>query len=144
MPDEPLWCLVIPSDSVFHPSVPLDLLQAPARTDIAQFVGDLVGGHFQVIGGPAGAWMYLNEEGKLIGMRENLVATALAHEAGLSLSDWIAGPVVMFGRADNEGWDTPIPEEFLALLERRGCHIVGRQAQADLTNKRSDSPDMSD
>lgn len=141
MPDD-LWCLVIPPGSVFHRSVPLHLLRAPARTGVGEFVRDLVGGHFQVIGGPAGAWMYLNEDGKFLGLRENSVATALAHEAGLSLGDWIVGQVVMFGKADGEGWDTPIPEELLELLERRGCHIIGRQAEADLIGDQSDRPDM--
>lgn len=128
MPDDPLWCLVIPSNSVLHPSVPLDVLRAPTGTALAGFVNDMVGGSFEVVRGPAGAWMYLNEEGKFLHMRENLVATALAHEVGLSLADWIAGQVVVFGQADDDGWDTSVPEEFLALVEKRGCHIVRRQS----------------
>jgi hypothetical protein len=131
MPDEPLWCLVIPSNSEFHRSVPLDLLRAPAGDGLGEFVNDLVGGHFQVVRAPAGASMYLHDEGKFIGLRENVVATALAHDAGLSLGDWVVGQVVMFGLPDHDGWDTSVPDELLALLERRGCHIAGRQAPSE-------------
>jgi hypothetical protein len=126
---EPLLCLVIPSNAVFADWVPLDVLRAPTGAGIGEFVGDLVGGHFQVIRCGAGAWMYLNEDGKELGLPENMVATAVAHEAGLSLADFIVGQVVVFGAPDDEGWDTSVPEEFLALLEARGCQIMRRPTE---------------
>lgn len=53
----------------------------------------------------------------------NIVATRIAHDAGLSLGDWIAGPVVAVGRPDNVGFDTPVPERFLKYVESLGCQI---------------------
>lgn len=121
-----LRCLVIPTDARFHPSIPLDVLEAPADEGMAEFVADLVGGHFQVVAGPARSSMYLHEEGKFVPLQENQVATALAHEAGLSMADWIAGQVVVVGRPDEIGYDTSVPDELLVLLEQRGCEIRGR------------------
>jgi hypothetical protein len=132
---EPLLCLVIPSNSGLHPHVPLDILRAPTGAGIGEFVSDLVGGPFQVIRCGAGAWMYLNEDGKSLGLRENHLATTLAHEAGLSLADFIVGQVVVFGEADNEGWDTSVPEEFLALLEARGCQLMRRPIENAATDQ---------
>jgi hypothetical protein len=129
MSDEPtpLHVLVIPSQAGFHEWLPLDVLEAPARDGLAEFLNDLVGGFFQVVSGPAGSSFYLSDDGKFRNLAENAVATALAHEAaGLSVADWIAGPVVVCGRPDREGNDTSVPEEFLRLLEDRGCTVRRR------------------
>ena len=128
MPDEPAppLCLVIPSEAQFYPGVPLDLLQAPPHAEFGEFIRDLVGGQFQVIRGPMDAWIYLNEDGKSLPLKENYVATAMGHEAGLSLADYVVGQVVVVGAPDSEGYDTSVPDAFLKHLEQCGCTIRRR------------------
>lgn len=118
--------VVIPSGARFHRAMVFDVFEAPRDDGFAELVHDLVGGPFQVVAAPAGAAMYLHEEGKYVGLPENTVATILAHEAGLPVSDWIAGQVVVVGKPDEVGYDTSVPEALLALLDKRGCTISRR------------------
>jgi hypothetical protein len=63
---------------------------------------------------------YINEEGKLVGLAVNVYGDVmireLLSESGRRLlpGDVIVGPVVFVGAPDEEGWDTDLPEEFLA------------------------------
>lgn len=51
-----------------------------------------------------GATAYVNEEGKLQGLRENMTATDLAHaHAAIYTDDYIAGNMLIVGNCDNDG-----------------------------------------
>ena len=51
--------------------------------------------------------MYLHEEGKILNLPINRRATYLARKhAGISLTDYIVGDVVLVGEVDDEGYET--------------------------------------
>ena len=61
-----------------------------------------------------GATAYVNEEGKLQGLRKNEVATALAHaHNAIYGDDWIAGNMLIVGNSDDEGEMTSLTTEWL-------------------------------
>ena len=60
------------------------------------------------------ATMYLNEEGKLLGLLGNPVATFLATRYGL-LDDVIVGNVIIVGPPNNEGEDTSLSDNWARL-----------------------------
>lgn len=68
---------------------------------------------------------YINEEGKLIDLPENHMATDLWYESGqrILLGDYIAGNAVFFGGADSDGNNTDAPnslmEELTKIAKRR-------------------------
>lgn len=123
-------CLVIPSNAVFGPSPPCDLLTLGRGPDIdlAAAINDLVGGWFEVVGAPHGANMYLNQDGKALRLPENIVATTLARQsdAPIQVHDFVAGQVVVVGGPDVDGSDLDVPDEFLAHMESLGCSLRGR------------------
>lgn len=119
--------LVIPTNAVFSADVPLDLLwiEGDDDTSFAAAFHDLVASNFQVVRGPDGAWLYVNEDGKALGLPENLVATALAHAANtISMADFIVGQVIVVGPPDNAGYDTDVPDAFLHTVRHAGCTIL--------------------
>ena len=59
-------------------------------------------------------YLYLNEEGKLIGLEINELATSLAN--GLSSYDIIVGDVVIVGPLDEEGNHLSVTPEVLGRL----------------------------
>jgi hypothetical protein len=66
-------------------------------------------------------YMFINEEGKLLGLDINKVATFLAKNSGNLMSDdYIAGNAVIFGQADDEGNSTDVPERTISLLKDMG------------------------
>lgn len=75
----------------------------------------VVGGYIEAVGlkCPTPATAYINEEGKLEGLDVNLAATRIAH---LMPGDFIAGPMIVLGAPDDEGDDTPVPDEVLSWL----------------------------
>jgi transcriptional antiterminator Rof (Rho-off) len=80
-----------------------------------EWVADLVGEPFERIPGPVGAQFCCRHNGVSLGLRENMVATALAHDAGtVSLSEYIAGQV------HDAGWEL-VPrariDQYLELSE---------------------------
>jgi predicted extracellular nuclease len=71
-------------------------------TQIKEEVGGLIEAvHF----GDNFYFCYANEEGKLIGLPENQIATDLWYQSGqvIMLGDYIAGDVVFFGGIDEDG-----------------------------------------
>lgn len=57
--------------------------------------------------------MYCNEEGKLLGLPYNDLASDLL---GPDNPDWIAGDVVLVGTPDRDGYDTSLPQGFVDVL----------------------------
>jgi hypothetical protein len=91
-----------------------------------EWVADLVGEPFERIPGPVGAQFCCRHNGVSLGLRENMVATALAHDAGtVSLSEYIAGQVVVVGPPDGHGYDTSVPNVLLTRLRDLNCVVEG-------------------
>jgi hypothetical protein len=85
----------------------------------------LVGGNIQAISGP-GWTAYLNEEGKLLGLPGNAVATALAARLGwiYLFGDLLVGPVIFCGPPDDDdGYDTSVVKQVLDEAARRAGHV---------------------
>lgn len=78
----------------------------------------LVGGSVQVVGiRKLGAWMYLDEDGKMKpGTEFNPRATKLSVGC-IHPHDFIVGDVVLMGPPNNQGEDTDLPDDAVAALE---------------------------
>ena len=86
-------------------------------------IAEIVGGYIEAVSfGDKPYFCYINEEGKLLELKENVVATALWYNSGqiVLLGDYIAGDVVFFGLIDDEGSDTDIPASLLEDLVKLG------------------------
>lgn len=70
-----------------------------------------VGGYFDVAQGMIGCSIFVHDEGLLIGLDGNGLATAL-HAYG----HYLAGPAVIAGGVDNEGNTLSVPTEVLAEI----------------------------
>lgn len=63
--------------------------------------------------------MYLNEEGKIVGLPVNPRANRLAHRhRAVFPTDIIVGDVVIVGPTDDDGYDTSLSDEHVAWLHR--------------------------
>lgn len=73
-----------------------------------------VGGWLEVLRLPRWVDMWLNEEGKLIGLPPNPIATGLVRGAGaIADTDYIVGSVMFTGWPDSEGDSTDCPQAFI-------------------------------
>jgi hypothetical protein len=81
-------------------------------------INKAVGGWLEVINFQGNVFVYINEEGKLLGLPLNNRATGLAYSRNIGLipGDVIVGNVVFVGPADNDGNDTDVPEDFAREL----------------------------
>jgi hypothetical protein len=79
---------------------------------------EAVGGHLEALFIGNGIYLYLNEEGKLMGLPYNAVATSLASRS-LQANDYIAGNVVVCG-CDDFGNEVPLTPEQARLVENAG------------------------
>jgi hypothetical protein len=85
---------------------------------------ELVRGNIEATVMPLDHSGYINEEGKLTDppMRLNIEANSLwlraVREGGMMTmpGDYLGGPVVILGPVDDEGWDTPVTDQFIALV----------------------------
>jgi hypothetical protein len=88
---------------------------------------DAVGGHIECVELMDGCDLWLNEEGKLIGLPFNSIATDVALPR-LQFGDVIVGDVVITGRCDRHGNST-------SLLESDGTYhrlrTVAREADGE-------------
>lgn len=78
-----------------------------------------VGGWIQAVYFPHyKAEAYVHEEGKVIGLPENVVATNVWYNSGaqILLGDFLVGDVVFFGEVDEEGNNTEVPAEIVAEI----------------------------
>jgi len=85
----------------------------------SQEMNEAVGGFFDVVRfGNLRFVAYINDEGKLIDLPENKIATALWYDSGekILLGDYIAGDVVFIGDVDEEGYDTSVPNTLIQLI----------------------------
>ena len=89
----------------------------------------IVGGYIEAvyIDGPEGLprCMVIHEEGKLIGLPVNQLATMMAHSwnAGIATDDFIVGPALITGVADtDDGQEMTALEhlDFIPIITRRG------------------------
>ena len=82
-------------------------------TNIQKFVGGL----FQVLDIP-NASIWINEEGKLIGLPFNLRASNLLYlyRSEFIGNDALVGDALVLGQADNEGNTLSVPDKFVDLL----------------------------
>lgn len=81
----------------------------------------LVGGLIELVGFPSGCGCYINEEGKLLNLPVNRIATAIVDTLypGFASYDYIVGPAVFVGPIDSEGYDTSLPPELVELFSKR-------------------------
>lgn len=96
-----------------------------ADWDLAQIQNE-VGGLIQPVEfGDKPYFAYINDEGKLLDLPVNEIATALWYESGqrILLGDFLVGNAVFFGDIDDDGEDTDAPnslmEEFIKIAIRR-------------------------
>lgn len=123
-----ITAIVIPVD----PGQPIRLHQIdPNDLDAYQ---QIIGGNLQIVSldRPPAA-MYLNEEGKLNGMRVNHRATALAwvHNSDFRGSDVIVGPALIVGPTNQHGDDTSVPEDLSDLLTNTKQYRVQVRIESD-------------
>jgi hypothetical protein len=121
-------CLVIPWNAMFSNAITLHVFTIARHSPeyYEEWVADLVGEPFERIPGPVGAQFCCRHNGVSLGLRENMVATALAHDAGtVSLSEYIAGQVVVVGPPDGHGYDTSVPNVLLTRLRDLNCAVEG-------------------
>lgn len=122
----PLRCLVVPWDSVFSHTTPLHVftIDRPSAQDYEEWIADLVGGPFERVPGPADSQFCCKTHAVHLGLRENIIITALAHDAELlSVAEYIAGQVVVVGPADEHGNDTSVPDVLLNRLRDLHCLV---------------------
>lgn len=112
--------IVIPADD----EAPLRQQQLDA-TDLDAYRG-LVDGNLEALPleQPA-ASMYLNGDGKILGLPVNARATMLlwAHTKQLRFQDYIVGDVFLTGPVNADGWDTSVPDELITLLDAERLRI---------------------
>lgn len=95
---------------------PLRTMTLGATSDTLQ---RLVGGHLESVS--RGDWhVYLNAEGHLMELPQNIRAAQLLREEGLDLSDAARGTAVFLGRTGHGG-ETDVPEHLL----RRVAEMFG-------------------
>ena len=82
-------------------------------------INKAVGGYIEAVNfGDKKYFCYINEEGKLLGLPENNLATQLWYDSGqtILLGDYIAGDAIFFGGIDKEGDDVDIDENFIDIF----------------------------
>lgn len=62
-----------------------------------------------------GVTAYVNEEGKLMGLSRNPVASQIAHADGaIYPNDWIAGNMIVMGPLDDDGDSTSLHKDWVS------------------------------
>jgi hypothetical protein len=80
-----------------------------------------VGGYIEAVNyGNQPYFAYINEEGKLLNLDENHLATELWYMSGqrILIGDYIAGDAVFFGLVDEDGNNTDAPIMILEQLRK--------------------------
>lgn len=79
---------------------------------------ELVGGYIEAAPTNGDVTVYVNEEGKINGLPPNTPATFFWWSLAPFMKghDVISGPAVILGPADDEGDETPVPDQVIALL----------------------------
>lgn len=94
----------------------IDLAREGAHT----VINELVGGWFDCVNDwEMGVTAYVHDEGLLIDLPTNNIASLLFHRV-------LAGDVVLVGIADDEGYDTDVPSDFMT------AHFANMALEASL------------
>lgn len=95
----------------------MEFIDSNGYQDIMNAVGGLIQA---VYFGDNSYFCYVNEEGKLIGLPENKIATSLWYDSGqrIQIGDFLAGNAIFFGGIDFEGNDVDIEDDFINLIEK--------------------------
>jgi len=97
---------------VLHVQNNLDGLKAAIGGGWLEPIGPTSGG---------GGWSaYLDEEGKIKGMRVNATATQLARLIGWNSADVLCGPVIFLGPVDANGDETDVGDDVLGVAQIQG------------------------
>ena len=132
-------------------TIGVDMSLTPEKIDRGcNALQERVGGWIEAVSSDDGqVTLWMNEEGKLMNLPVNELATTLWHllSPGMAGVDVLCGAVVVTGGTDDEGDTLSIPDGLLQVLERVGA---GSQLLADgkvqefidLTNDRQWTPDM--
>lgn len=75
---------------------------------------EAVGGTIDAVSfGENDYFAFINDEGKLLGLPENEIATSVWYESGarVMLGDYLAGNVLFFGETDENGDNTDVPSD---------------------------------
>lgn len=114
----------MPKGIILHTDRTYTLKEFKQHTDY----NDAVGGWIEYLGSPSNMLpmsVYLNEEGRLLDLPLNGLATAICIIAeALYDGDVIVGDVAILGDPDNEGNDTDIRENVLELIKRNATERV--------------------
>lgn len=89
------------------------------NAEIYPYLSKTVGGYIEAVTLQNACTMYINEEGKLLGLPMNYHANTLAHKFNSNLRDWdyIVGNAVICGPLDGAGYDTSITQtEYVELV----------------------------
>ena len=82
-----------------------------------KFLQTAVGGYIEAVDIAEGMTMYVNEEGKMSGLAENVVATYLAwNAAAIAPHDWIAGDAIIAGFDFETGENRALTDEEVRTL----------------------------
>nr|WP_255499089.1 DUF3846 domain-containing protein [Leucobacter sp. cx-169] len=101
--------ILIPADD----AAPRSILTVEDPEQTLEILQTAVGGNIEFIDLVApDANMYLNEEGKLLGLPLNNRATTLARKS-IPMGDFIVGDVVIVGAIDDSGDETSAPPALL-------------------------------
>lgn len=97
-----------------------------------------VGGFIEWVNLDGDCGVYVNEEGKLLGLPVNPLATKFIKLSRLNaptesmvsrrFDDFIIGPMVVCGNPDGDGNDTSVPEKlrekYINLMKEIGCNLA--------------------
>lgn len=86
-------------------------------------LNQVVDGYIEAVNfGKKPYFCYCNEEGKIIKLQQNRVATNLWYNSGqtILIGDYLAGTVIFFGHPDDEGNETDFPQELIDDLAKHG------------------------
>lgn len=103
----------------------------PVAANVPNSIATAVGGSIEAIEIDGGSVLWLNETGKNLGLRTNLLATKIAHRlnAGLYPDDTINGPAVVVGETEGPHGDLvccDITPATLEALQRIGVTSKSR------------------
>lgn len=102
--------LLVPADG------PVQARQIEPTLEVLQA---LVGGPIELIDLGHGLYAYVNEEGKLDGLRVNHAANEIARQRNAAAYRWgdvLVGSMVIVGPIDGEGDDTSVPSDVVEAL----------------------------
>lgn len=98
------------------------------RRESLRILQDTVGGYIEAVYGwtedpeetAADVTFFINDEGKLTGLPQNRVATALwwAYDERMVDADYLSGVVVVTGGADKNGDTLSVPQEIVEVVKR--------------------------